>query len=136
LLKTYRTSMIYHTSMSCWPLTFILTPFLNFIIRTGYDDDSRLVDPRIKVILWIGIALVLMCSRLAALAFTSASFHFLVSSVRSKYHTRTNIILIRDHSPSPSYLGACSGLVQVAMCVSRMFSPAFIRSVLIARIAQ
>ncbi|KAF7338684.1 MFS domain-containing protein [Mycena venus] len=112
LLRTYRTSVLYHTSTCCWPLTFFVTPFLNFIVRAGYDAGNEAgVDPATSVILWIGIALVLTCSRIAALAFT------------------TNMILIRNHSPSPAYLGACSGLVQVAMCVSRMFSPAFISSV-------
>ncbi|KAJ6547074.1 major facilitator superfamily domain-containing protein [Mycena capillaripes] len=111
LLRTYRASAIYHTSMSCWPLTFFLIPFLNLIVRAGYNEDSRLVDPVINVIMWIGIALVLTCSRIAALAYA------------------TNMILIRNHAPSPSSLGACNGLVQVAMCVSRCFSPAFISSV-------
>ncbi|KAJ7349215.1 major facilitator superfamily domain-containing protein, partial [Mycena albidolilacea] len=111
VLRTYRTSAIYHTSMCCWPLTFFLMPFLNFIVRAGYDADSGTVDFATGTILWAGIAVVLLCSRIAALGFTS------------------NMLLIRNHSPGPSYLGACSGLVQVAMCVSRCFSPAFISSV-------
>jgi len=111
LLRTYRASTMYHTSICCWPLTFFLVPFLNVIVRAGYDADNETVNFATNVILWISIALVLICSRVAALAFT------------------TNMILIRNHSPSPSYLGACSGLVQVAMCVSRCFSPAFISSV-------
>ncbi|KAF8184895.1 MFS general substrate transporter [Mycena galopus ATCC 62051] len=110
LLRTYRTSTLYHTSMCCWPLTFFLTPFLNFIVQTGYADDET-VGFTTTVVLWIGIFLVSICSRVAALAFT------------------TNMILIRNHSPSPLYLGACSGLVQMAMCVSRCVSPAFISSV-------
>ncbi|KAJ7684667.1 major facilitator superfamily domain-containing protein [Mycena polygramma] len=111
LLRTFRASTIYHTSMCCWPLTFFLVPFLNLIVRAGYDEDSGLVDPTINVIMWIGIALVLTCSRIAALGFA------------------TNMILVRNHAPSPSSLGASNGLVQVVMCGSRCFSPAFISSV-------
>ncbi|KAJ6500492.1 major facilitator superfamily domain-containing protein [Mycena sanguinolenta] len=111
LLRTFRASTLYHTSMCCWPLTFFLIPFLNSIIRAGYDADTEATDTATNVILWTAITFILICSRIASLAFT------------------TNILLIRDHSPSPSYLGACSGLIQVAMCVSRCFSPAFISSV-------
>ncbi|KAF7359338.1 MFS domain-containing protein [Mycena sanguinolenta] len=111
LLRTFRASTLYHTSMCCWPLTFFFIPFLNSIVRVGYDADSEIAGTITNVILWTTMTFILISSRVASLAFT------------------TNIILIRNHSPSPSYLGASSGLVQVAMCVARCFSPAFISSV-------
>ncbi|KAJ7093235.1 major facilitator superfamily domain-containing protein [Mycena epipterygia] len=110
LLRTYNPAKMYNTSMRFWPVTFILIPFLNFIVRSGYDEESGGVDAATNIILWIGIGLVLTCSRIAALAFA------------------TNMILIRNHAPGTS-LGAANGLVQVAMCVSRCFSPVFISSV-------
>ncbi|KAJ6608577.1 major facilitator superfamily domain-containing protein [Mycena sp. CBHHK59/15] len=108
LLRNFNAAKMYNFCMRCWPVTFVLTPFLNFIVRNGYDEDSGLVDPTTNALLWIGVAVVLMCSRIAALAYA------------------TNMILIRNHAPSPSSLGATNGLVQVAMCVSRCFSPAFV----------
>ncbi|KAJ7470281.1 major facilitator superfamily domain-containing protein [Mycena latifolia] len=110
LLRTYRVAKLYNYSMRIWPVTFFLMPFLNVIVRSGYDEKLALVDPTTNAMLWIGIAVVLTCSRIAALAYA------------------TNMILIRNHAPGVSSLGAANGLVQVAMCVSRCFSPAFISS--------
>ncbi|KAJ7445713.1 major facilitator superfamily domain-containing protein [Mycena galericulata] len=75
LLSRYNAAKMYNTSIRFWPLTFLLIPFLNLIVRKGYDQESGL------------------------------------------------------YSPSSSSLGAANGLVQLAMCVSRCFSPAFIRCV-------
>ncbi|KAK7023954.1 MFS domain-containing protein [Favolaschia claudopus] len=111
LLRKYRSSSLYHTCTQCWPLTFALMPLLNLVVRRGYDDDNETVELTTNLTLWIGIVLILSCSRIASAAFT------------------TNMILIRDNAPNPSYIGACSGLMQMIMCVSRMFSPAFISSV-------
>ncbi|KAJ7197173.1 major facilitator superfamily domain-containing protein [Mycena pura] len=105
LLRTVNPTLLYNTSMRMWPLTFFVIPFLNLIIRRGYDGTTT------SVILWICIALVLACSRLAALAYA------------------TSMILVRNSSPNPSSLGAANGLVQLAMGGSRCFSPAFISSV-------
>ncbi|KAJ6606498.1 hypothetical protein DFH09DRAFT_1353606 [Mycena vulgaris] len=111
LLRTYNAAKMYNTSMRTWPLTFFLMPFLNIIVRRGYDGEHTLVDPATYAILWIGIAVVLTCSRIAALAYA------------------TNMILIRTHAPGAFSLGSANGLVQMVMCVSRCFSPAFISSV-------
>ncbi|KAF7338685.1 MFS domain-containing protein [Mycena venus] len=111
LLRTYRASTIYHTSMCCWPLTFFLIPFLHVIARAGYNADTGAVNLEANVMVWSGIALVLTCSHIPVLAYT------------------TNTILVRKHSPCPLSFGACNGLMQVAECVSRMLSPAFISSV-------
>ncbi|KAF7359339.1 MFS domain-containing protein [Mycena sanguinolenta] len=80
LLRTFRASTLYHTSMCCWPLTFFLIPFLNSIVRVGYDADSEAADTVTNVILWTAITLILICSRIASLAFTSASFIFFILS--------------------------------------------------------
>ncbi|KAJ7197169.1 major facilitator superfamily domain-containing protein [Mycena pura] len=111
LLRTYNPALLYNTSMRMWPITFICIPFLNLIVRSRYDKSTGRVDTSTSVILWICIALVLVCSRTAALAYSM------------------NMILVRNHSPSPSSLGAANGLVQVAMGGSRCFSPAFVSSV-------
>jgi len=110
LLRTVNPTLLYNTAMRMWPLTFLVTPFLNLIIRGGYDEGSGQTSTTIGVILWICIALVLACSRLAALTYA------------------TSMILVRNSSPNPSSLGAANGLVQVAMGGSRCFSPAFVSS--------
>ncbi|KAJ7724071.1 major facilitator superfamily domain-containing protein [Mycena maculata] len=128
LLHRYNVAKMYNTSMRFWPLTFVLMPFLHLIVRGGYDAERGLVDPTAAAVLWVGITVVLTCSRIAALAFASASLHFIALPLTHCY-TRTNMIIIRNHSPGPNSLGAVNGLVQVAMGVSRCFSPAFISSV-------
>ncbi|KAJ7702315.1 major facilitator superfamily domain-containing protein [Mycena rosella] len=111
LLRKYNAAKMYNFCMRIWPLTFFLIPLLNSIVRGGYDSERAIVAPTTKALLWIGIAVVLTCSRIATLAFA------------------INMILVRNHAPSVSSLGAANGLVQAAMCVSRCFSPAFISSV-------
>jgi hypothetical protein len=69
LLRKYNAAKMYNTSMRIWPLTFFLMPFLNIIVHSGYDEERALVDSTTTAILWIGIALVLTCSRIAALAY-------------------------------------------------------------------
>ncbi|KAJ7074258.1 major facilitator superfamily domain-containing protein [Mycena amicta] len=74
---------------------FILAVFQLFLMPILL----RRVKAANPIFLWFGIAIVLMCSRIAALAYGT------------------------------SCLGAANGLVQVAMGGSRCFSPAFISSV-------
>ncbi|KAJ7184255.1 major facilitator superfamily domain-containing protein [Mycena filopes] len=111
LLRAFLASKVYLTAMALWPVTFFLMPFLNLIARRGYDPDTQLMDPATNRLLWLAIAVVLLSSRVAALTYA------------------TNMIMTRDHAPGHSSLGACNGLVQFAMCVSRCFSPAFVSSV-------
>ncbi|KAJ7273203.1 major facilitator superfamily domain-containing protein [Mycena rebaudengoi] len=93
LLRKYNAANLYHFSMKSWPLTFILIPFLNVVVRNGsYDEQTGLRDYTTNIILWIGIAVVLLCSRIGALAFA------------------TNMIVVRKHAPSPASLGATNGL--------------------------
>ena len=40
---------------------------------------------------------------------------------------RLNMILVKEHSPGPSALGAANGLAQFAQCLARAISPAFVR---------
>ncbi|KAF7311559.1 MFS domain-containing protein [Mycena kentingensis (nom. inval.)] len=109
LLKRVKPHNLYNSCLRMWPLTFFLVPFLNLILRAGVENET--VKGGARVWLWAGIVVVLICSRLSALAFG------------------TNMLLVRDSSPSPSCLGAVNGLVQVIMGGSRCFSPAFISSV-------
>ncbi|KAF7323655.1 MFS domain-containing protein [Mycena kentingensis (nom. inval.)] len=107
LLRRMKPHHLYNVCMRMWPLAFFLIPFLNLIVRAGVDVFAI----ETTVWLWVGITVMLICSRLAALAFA------------------TNLILVRDSCPSPACLGAVNGLVTVAMNGSRCFSPAFISSV-------
>ncbi|KAJ7739660.1 hypothetical protein DFH07DRAFT_840015 [Mycena maculata] len=79
------------------PLAFVLLPFLHPIVCGGYDAERGLVDPTAAAVLWVGTTVVLMCSRIATLAFV------------------TNMIIIRNHPPGPNSVGAANGLVGVAV---------------------
>ena len=39
---------------------------------------------------------------------------------------RLNMILVKEHSPGPSALGAANGLAQFAQCLARAISPVFV----------
>nr|GAT59622.1 predicted protein [Mycena chlorophos] len=107
LLRRIRAPILYNHCMRLWPLTFFLTPFLNFILRAGYHPDTGFINPHARVLLWLALTVVLVVSRVASLAFGA------------------NMILVRDSAPH-SALGAANGLAQGAMGGSRCFSPAFV----------
>ncbi|KAJ7632184.1 major facilitator superfamily domain-containing protein [Roridomyces roridus] len=109
LLRRYNPTKMYNAAMRFWPLTFILIPFLNVVARTGVEHNMDKVNA--NIILWLCLALVLICSRIASLAYA------------------TNLIIIRNHAPNPSSLGAANGVIQFAMCISRCFSPALVSTI-------
>ncbi|KAJ7464027.1 major facilitator superfamily domain-containing protein [Mycena latifolia] len=112
LMSKFTTIKLYIFCMGVWPFTFLLLPLLNLIARMSLanriDDGS---DVRFKVLLWLGIAVVVICWRVACLAYPN------------------NAILVRNNSPSSASLGAANGLNMLAMGVARCSSPAFVSSV-------
>jgi len=44
------------------------------------------------------------------------------------------MVLAKEYSPNPSSLGTTNGLVQMSMCLARMFSPAFSNSTFAASV--
>ncbi|KAF7323649.1 MFS domain-containing protein [Mycena kentingensis (nom. inval.)] len=109
LLRRMKPHHLYNASMRIWPLAFLLLPCLHLIARpdtTVDSDDATRVNIR-TVLLWTGIVVVMICTRLAMLANT------------------TNLILVRDACPSPACLGAANGISLFTMSASRCLSPLF-----------
>ncbi|KAJ7669124.1 major facilitator superfamily domain-containing protein [Mycena rosella] len=104
LMRRFDPLKMYLVYMGLWPLTFLLLPLLNVIARMGGDNPSS----KIKAFLWLGIALVVLCWRVACLAYP------------------INGILVRNNAPTPASLGAVNGLNYLAMGLSRCSSPATI----------
>lgn len=113
LLRRFDHAAMYNVCMAIWPFCYILLPGLNWIARSGVDSmavTSAVVDPRTKVLLWIGIGGVQTLTRSACLAYS------------------LSMILVKESAPDPSSLGATNGLAQFAMSFARAWSPAFASS--------
>jgi hypothetical protein len=58
--------------MSIWPYTFLAMPFLNIIAWCGLDEPTgSIASPTATAILWTGIAIVLVMSRIGCLGYSS-----------------------------------------------------------------
>ncbi|KAJ7153534.1 major facilitator superfamily domain-containing protein [Mycena crocata] len=111
LLRTFDIARMYIFCMGMWPWSFLLVPFLNVIARAGLDTETGHLKNGSSIVLWIGVAVVQICSRVALMTYS------------------TNLILVRSNSPTPSALGAANGLNQLVMALSRCVSPAFVSAV-------
>lgn len=67
LLRTFSTSRMYFWSMAVWPITFLSLPLLNLVARYGVDSRDHM-KPSMHALLWVGIGLNLVISRIGNLA--------------------------------------------------------------------
>lgn len=74
LLRTFDCAKMYNFCMGLWPYTYIALPILNVIARRGIDGETGQMDAYTTATLWVGIAIVLAVSRVAALAYSSVTF--------------------------------------------------------------
>ncbi|KAK7440177.1 hypothetical protein VKT23_017120 [Stygiomarasmius scandens] len=115
-LRRVEAEKIYTFSMKLWPIAFLGLPVLGLIARMGAEvvEGGGLAVKEgsgVYVLLWIGIGLVLAVARLGGLAYG------------------VSMILVRNNTHNSEVLGTTNGLVQLAMCVSRMISPTIVSSV-------
>jgi len=111
LLRTFDKAKVYHFCMCLFPCMFIVLSTLNLIARRGYDETAGIIDSHTTGLLWAGIVLVLLMSRIVNLSYA------------------LSMMLAKEHSPNPASLGVTNGLVQFSMCMSRAVSPAFVSSI-------
>jgi hypothetical protein len=124
LMRIFRPAVMYTFCMGIWPFAFALLPLLNGLARLPPSQSST-------VLLWLAIAVVIICWRVACLAYPSVSplpraetdTHWLLTG-------RNNAILVRNNAPSPASLGAANGLNMLAMSVARCTAPALTRCAL------
>ncbi|KAG1819574.1 major facilitator superfamily domain-containing protein [Suillus subaureus] len=105
LLRTFDSAKMYSFCMGIWPYTFLVLPLLNLIARAGLDETTGELGTATVALLWVGIAFVLMLTKIASLAYT------------------VSMILIKENAPNAASLGQSNGIVQFAMCFARSFSP-------------
>jgi hypothetical protein len=91
LLRTFDKAKVYHFCMCLFPCMFIVLSTLNLIARSGYDEASGVIDSHTTGLLWAGIALVLLMSRIVNLSYA------------------LSMMLAKEHSPNPASLGVTNG---------------------------
>jgi hypothetical protein len=130
LLRTFDIAKMYNFCIGLWPFAYLALPLLNLIACSGLNKTTGQMDVPTKSMIWIGIVIVLAGSRIGCLAYSYVSLSIsLCDAHLSPQFCSVSMILVKEHSPSPSALGTTNGLVQFAMCLSRAFSPAFVRLV-------
>ncbi|KAF5372992.1 hypothetical protein D9758_001664 [Tetrapyrgos nigripes] len=114
LLMRWKAEVVYHFSNKLWVLAWVGLGALGGIAKMGWRDMDTFgdgeQDPRVRVLLWIGIGIVLAIGRLAGLGYG------------------VSMILVRNHTPDNELLGTMNGLVQSFMCTARMVTPAIVSS--------
>lgn len=105
LLRTFDSAKMYCFCISIWPYTFLVLPILNLIARAGLDETTGELGTTTVALLWVGIAFVLMLTKVACLAYP------------------VSMILIKENAPNAASLGQSNGIVQFAMCFARSFAP-------------
>ncbi|KAF5372973.1 hypothetical protein D9758_001666 [Tetrapyrgos nigripes] len=114
LLMRWKAEVVYHFSNKLWVLAWVGLGALGGIAKMGWRDTHTFgdgdQDPRVQVLLWIGIGIVLAIGRLAGLGYG------------------VSMILVRNHTPDSELLGTMNGLVQSFMCTARMITPAIVSS--------
>ncbi|QRV89502.1 major facilitator superfamily transporter [Ceratobasidium sp. AG-Ba] len=112
LLRRWKASTLYKACMLVWPLAFAFLPMLNLVARLGSrvskSGAGSTLEPSALVIIWIGIGIVQVLSKISCLAFSM------------------QMLLTKSNAPCPEGLGSTNGLVQAVMCLARIFSPAFV----------
>jgi len=121
LMRRFKIASLFIFCMGVWPITFMLVPLLNLIARSGLDRPTGTFNP----LLWVGIAVVLICWRGSCLAYPYVVFNTDSFILLTSFYS-TNAILVRNNAPGPSSLGAANGLNLLSMSVSRCTSPAFV----------
>lgn len=110
LLRTFESAKLYNFCMGLWPYTFLVLPILNLIARAGSDETTGELGTATIAFLWVGIAFVLMLTKVASLAYS------------------ISMILTKENAPNPASLGQSNGIVQFAMCFARSFAPFLVSS--------
>jgi hypothetical protein len=117
LLRRFPILRVYAACMATWPLTFLLFPLLNILARN---------EPSTKV-LWAGVSLVAVMSRIGTLSFTYVCVHRLHLHVPcSRVMCRTSMILVRETAPGAASLGASNALAEVSQSLAIALSPVFV----------
>ncbi|KZP06320.1 hypothetical protein FIBSPDRAFT_876670, partial [Athelia psychrophila] len=84
ILRTFDKAKMYNLCFCMYPLLFPIMSVLNIIARAGYDEATETLSAQATAAVWAGIALLLLMSRFAMMAFA------------------LSFILIKEHCPNES----------------------------------
>lgn len=152
ILRRFDYTTTYNTCMYLWPVTFAFLPLFNALahVRPPAHSEGFLVTgtgtaiTTVEVGMWIGLALVLALSKVAAIPYSITMLLIKrhtsvgISSTRSSYYTggtgigRATTAATGTETETGSgsgsglgsaALGRSNGLVQFSMCVGRAIGP-------------
>ncbi|KZP26895.1 MFS general substrate transporter, partial [Athelia psychrophila] len=109
ILRTFDKAKMYNLCFCMFPLLFPIMSALNIIARAGYDEATETLSAQATAAVWAGIALLLLMSRFAIMAFA------------------LGMVLIREHCPNESSVGMSYGIASFMQCMSRAVSPTIMR---------
>ncbi|KZP25053.1 MFS general substrate transporter [Athelia psychrophila] len=111
ILRTFDKAKMYNLCFCMYPLVFPIMSALNVIARAGYDEATETLSAQATAAVWAGIALLLLMSRFAFLAFS------------------LSLILIKEHCPNASSVGMSYGIVSFMQCLAHALSPTIMSSI-------
>ncbi|KZP29862.1 MFS general substrate transporter [Athelia psychrophila] len=111
ILRTFDTAKMYNLCFCVYPLVFPIMAVLNVIARAGYDETTGTLSAQTTAAVWAGIALLLLMSRFAMLAFA------------------LSMVLTKAYCPNEGSMGMAYGIASFMQCLSRAVSPTIMSSI-------
>jgi hypothetical protein len=123
LLRTFDLGRLFKITMSAWPASFALLPFLHCLAErastpTLDGQGSVELSTGTMALLWTGIALSLALSRVGCMGYSA------------------HMLLTKDAAPSQEALGRTNGVVQVSHTSARALAPTVVSALFALSSAQ
>jgi phosphoglycerol transferase MdoB-like AlkP superfamily enzyme len=124
VLTRHSSISVFRIALIAWPFTFAGLALLPAMARAAGSPS---------VPLWLGLAIVLFLSRIGCLSFSyvySTNFCLLLGTLMvPALFNSLLLILVREHTPDPSALGAANGISEFVQIVGISIATAPIRCV-------
>ncbi|KIK57004.1 hypothetical protein GYMLUDRAFT_139083, partial [Collybiopsis luxurians FD-317 M1] len=105
MLKRVEATALYTITIASWPVVFATLPLINIVARRGFAIETGEMDSSMRIILWAGVAFVLVLSRIGYEAYS------------------LSLILTKTNTSDPALLAVSNGLVSCANSLARIVGP-------------
>ncbi|KIK57006.1 hypothetical protein GYMLUDRAFT_46611 [Collybiopsis luxurians FD-317 M1] len=105
MLKRVEATALYTITIASWPVVFATLPLINIVARRGFATETGEMDSSMRIILWAGVAFVLILSRIGYEAYS------------------LSLILTKTNTSDPALLAVSNGLVSCANSLARIVGP-------------
>jgi hypothetical protein len=126
ILTRMSTLGVFRIAMHSWPITFASLPLLGLLARVLGPDRTGTRE----ALLWVAISTVLFLSRVGCMA-----FGWVVHAIDRKRHwdilNRLIMLLVKEHTPETSALGAVNGITEVVQMAGILIGPPIITFVFV-----